>query len=244
MIKDWVLDQESSHPDQQNVESDWPWDIPYSDMNGAQSNNGTQSSGLNLDFASTGLSDAGHWPDFFLYPQYDMMNTGDGNHDVEGRSPTKTTTQDVQELGAYGNEEAGHQKSSPGLAVSTKRVYVDCSPREAKRQRRNKSLGLRKSPVATPVSFSPAHHLSKRGHPSISLLSGSLLKNLVRGHGLRNHKTTYLFNRLDEPAETQEVQKSRKLVSKIRRGSNDWTIPTGDAVGEVAKALTKLSMTV
>ena len=261
MIENWVLDQELSHPDQQNVESDSPWNILYSDMNETQSYNGTQSSGLGIN----GLSDTRQWSDFFDYPLYDTMNTGDGNNDVEGRSPAKTTMQNVLELGtapvsesiaefdletkpltekANGNEDAGHQKSIPGLAVSVKRAYVDCSPRQAKRQCRNNSLSDRESPVATPVSSSPARHLTKPRRPSVSLLSGSLLKNLVRGHGLRNYKTTYLLSHLDKPAETQKVKSRRKVVSKIHQRSNGWNRPTSDTVEEVAEAMSKLSTTV
>lgn len=269
-VEDSVLDQELSLPDQEFS--------PYFDMNGAQSYSRRHPSGLGLNFASTGLSEVGQRPDLFSCSQYDMMNAADRNDGDEGESPTETTTQDVLEFDtapasepiaefdfemkssleqANGNGETGPESSISGLAVSVKRGYMDSSPRDAKKQRRIQSLSGRDFPAATPVGSLPARHRTKRRRPLISLLSGSLLKNFVRGHGLGDHKSSHLFSELHQPVKTQEGERSQKLVRKISsasrdrtssnlrcRRSNDWTKPAGDAVGGVTEALSKLSMTV
>ena len=270
-VEDSVLDRELSLSDQEFS--------PYSDMNGAQSYSRRQQSGLGLNFASTGLFETGQRPDLFSCSQYDMMNTADRNDGDEGsKSLTKTTAQDVLEFGtapasepiaefdfevkslvehANGDQEIGPQSSISGLAVSVKRGYMDSSPRDAKRQRRIQSLSDSDLPAATPIGSLPTRHRTKCRRPLISLLSGSLLKNFVRGHGLGDHKSSYLFSQLHQPIKTQGGKESQKLVWKISssscdrtsgdlrcRRSTDWTKPSGDAVGGVTEAFSKLSMTV
>ena len=189
MVKDWVFSQELSQPDQQNVESEGPWQIPYSDTNEVQSYSRTRSSGLDLDFASSEFSETRQSSDLFSCSQYDPMNALDWNSGAEGGSPNNTTAQDV--LGfdtapashpsaesdyesepvieqANGNQENRPQSSILGLKVSVKRGCVNCNPGQAKRQCRIEPLNDRKSSMAAPMGSSPTRSRTKRRRASIS----------------------------------------------------------------------------
>ncbi|KAL8786726.1 MAG: hypothetical protein Q9195_008101 [Heterodermia aff. obscurata] len=151
MIRDSVFSQELSQSHQQNVGSGYPWQIPYSEMNGVQSYSRRHSPSLCLNFASTDFSEAGLFP----YSQYDPRNEYDQNFGIEGRSPKNTTVQDVLEIGTDAASQPMvnfefEREPSIEQCVSIKRGYVDNSPRQAKRQRRTGSLSDQDSPVATP----------------------------------------------------------------------------------------------
>ena len=276
MVHDWVLNQELSQPDEQTIESNSQWQTPHSDMNGDLNYSRTQASGLGLSSVSTDFSEPGQPSNLSSYSQYDAMNAGGWDIGVENSSPKRSTIQEVLESGtasaiqpiarydlgrkplieqANRNEKIGLQSSVSRFEVPRKREFVDCSPRQVKRPRQVESPSDRDSPVAAAMSSSPAARRTKHGRPSVSLLSGSLLKHLV--HGLGDHKISHLFSRVLHPAKTLTNKKSPDLVSQVsqtsrdgtcgdlrRRRSDDWTGSSSNGVEAVVKTLEQLSMTV
>ena len=248
----------------------------HSDMNGDLNYSRAQASGLGLNLVPTEFSEIGQPPYLFSYSQYDAMNTSGWDIGVESSSPKRSTIQEVLESGtapaiqqsakydlgrkplvdqANRNEKAGPQSSVSRFEVPRKREFVDCSPRQAKRPRQVESPSDKNSPVAAPMSSSPAARRTKRGRPSVSLLSGSLLKHLV--HGPEDHKTSHLLSQVLHPAKTLKKKKSQNLVSQVsqtsldgtsgdlrRRRSDDWTSSSSNGVEGVVKTLEQLSMTV